>query len=327
MSTSPALKMGSIEDLERELEQAHSWNEVALKAAVGKELRAVVKRTSSRAVLGSQEGSGSATPTAPAHHDSSRDSDLDSDDDAGGRGAEPTDAPLASSTGGGAAVVRSRVASDAEDEHAGDDGVVDDVDDGEEEPVPPSLDDLPPPPPLDEMPLPPLEEGSVEPDAVPVLQVNAEPSTPSKPVPDGVDTSGETTPVRSPRDILSPRSMITLSPRPGDEISSADGAMLFGLPKLCKFFSSQNRPMSLLVTLVRTLGDPEKGVPSSKRLVGLSRVATFTEKDCQQWLVKSKFTAAVRAVVVFFCNAAHFLAPLGRRRLPRASLSCCKKTT
>ena len=71
-----------------------------------------------------------------------------------------------------------------------------------------------------------------------------------------------------------------------------DGEMLFSLPKLCKWFSEQKRPLDLLVKLVRDLRDPKNGMQTTKKLVGLSRVDTFPEKDLLTWLVKMKFTAA-----------------------------------
>ncbi len=103
----------------------------------------------------------------------------------------------------------------------------------------------------------------------------------------GAASGGPESPNAPPNtNLLSPRSQVAMV------LDSTDGEMLFSLPKLCKWFSEQKRPLDLLVKLVRDLRDPKNGMQTTKKLVGLSRVETFPEKDLLTWLVKMKFTAA-----------------------------------
>lgn len=80
--------------------------------------------------------------------------------------------------------------------------------------------------------------------------------------------------------------------QPADVLSPADGLLLFTLPKLCKFFSEQKRPMGQLARLVKDIRDPVIGVPTTKKLIGLSRVAVFSERDTLHWIIEHKITAA-----------------------------------
>ena len=90
----------------------------------------------------------------------------------------------------------------------------------------------------------------------------------------------------------SPTKQNLLSPRAVAPLDAHEGVILFSLPKLCKWFSEQKRPLDLLVRLVTDLRDPVKGMQTQKKLVGLSRMEIFGEKELLQWLVKNKFTAA-----------------------------------